>query len=73
MEATPKDHIDPKDVEVVFLDAGGVLLYPDWERVSRILSKYGIKATSVQLADATRASQPPQATSPSPTATSDGC
>ena len=52
MEATPKDHIDPKDVEVVFLDAGGVLLYPDWERVSRILSKYGIKATSVQLADA---------------------
>jgi len=52
MEATPNDHIDSKDVEVVFLDAGGVLLYPDWERVSRILSKYGIKATSVQLADA---------------------
>jgi HAD superfamily hydrolase (TIGR01549 family) len=50
--ATPKDHIDPKDVEVVFLDAGGVLLYPDWERVSRILARYGITATSAQLADA---------------------
>jgi len=42
----------PDDLEVVFLDAGGVLLYPDWERVSLILSNYGIKATSVQLADA---------------------
>jgi HAD superfamily hydrolase (TIGR01549 family) len=52
MEGTRRDHLDPKQVEVVFLDAGGVLLYPDWERVSRILSKYGIKATSVQLADA---------------------
>lgn len=40
------------DVDVVFLDAGGVLLYPDWERVSRILGKHGIAATSVQLAEA---------------------
>src|SRR5438046_2311752 len=39
-------------IEVVFLDAGGVLLYPDWKRVSRILTRYGIEATSVQLADA---------------------
>jgi putative hydrolase of the HAD superfamily len=52
MDATRRDHLDPKHVEVVFLDAGGVLLYPDWERVSRILSKYGITATSIQLADA---------------------
>jgi len=52
MEGMRWDHLDPKQVEVVFLDAGGVLLYPDWERVSRILSKYGIRATSVQLADA---------------------
>jgi HAD superfamily hydrolase (TIGR01549 family) len=47
-----RDVIDPGRIEVVFLDAGGVLLYPDWERVSRILRKYGITATSVQLADA---------------------
>src|SRR5437588_5820821 len=52
MEATRGDHIDPKNIEVVFLDAGGVLLYPDWERVSRILEKNGIAATSAQLADA---------------------
>lgn len=44
--------IDPQSVEVVFLDAGGVLLYPDWERVSRILAKYGIRVPSAQLAEA---------------------
>jgi HAD superfamily hydrolase (TIGR01549 family) len=38
--------------QVVFFDAGGVLLYPDWERVSGILRGYGITATSAQLADA---------------------
>lgn len=37
---------------MVFLDAGGVLLYPDWERVSRILARHGITATSVALAEA---------------------
>jgi putative hydrolase of the HAD superfamily len=44
--------IDPHNIDVVFLDAGGVLLYPDWARVSRILAEYGIAATSVQLAEA---------------------
>jgi len=52
IEARNRDHLDPKQVEVVFLDAGGVLLYPDWERVSRILARFGITATSAQLADA---------------------
>jgi HAD superfamily hydrolase (TIGR01509 family) len=52
IEATQRDHIDPRNVEVVFLDAGGVLLYPDWERVSRILERHGIVATSAQLAEA---------------------
>jgi HAD superfamily hydrolase (TIGR01549 family) len=47
-----REVIDPGRIEVVFLDAGGVLLYPDWERVSRILAKYGIAATSAELADA---------------------
>ncbi len=44
--------VDPRDIDVVFLDAGGVLLYPDWERVSAILGRYGIQATSAQLAEA---------------------
>lgn len=44
--------LDPRRIEVVFLDAGGVLLYPDWERVSGILERYGIRATSAQLAEA---------------------
>jgi HAD superfamily hydrolase (TIGR01509 family) len=52
METTRRDHLDPKQVEVVLLDAGGVLLYPDWARVSRILARYGIAATSAQLAEA---------------------
>ena len=52
METTRRDHLDPEQVDVVFLDAGGVLVYPDWERVSRILARYGITATSAQLADA---------------------
>lgn len=48
----PARVIDRDGIEVVFLDAGGVLLYPDWERVSGILKRYGIRATSAQLADA---------------------
>ena len=47
-----REVIDPGRIEVVFLDAGGVLLYPDWERVSLILARHGIQATSAQLADA---------------------
>ena len=41
--------LDPQRIEVVFLDAGGVLLNPDWERVSGILARHGISATSDQL------------------------
>jgi HAD superfamily hydrolase (TIGR01509 family) len=52
MSTEPLRAPDGNRFEVVFLDAGGVLLYPDWERVSRILAEHGIKATSVQLADA---------------------
>lgn len=43
--------MDRSDIDVVFLDAGGVLLYPDWERISRILAKHRITATSAQLAE----------------------
>lgn len=43
---------DAQSVEVIFLDAGGVLLNPDWERGSAILAAHGIAATSAQLAKA---------------------
>jgi putative hydrolase of the HAD superfamily len=52
LRVTSSEAINPTTIEVVFLDAGGVLLYPDWVRVSRILSKNGIVATSAQLAEA---------------------
>ncbi len=43
---------DPRDVEVIFLDAGGVLLNPDWERGAKILGSHGIEVSSAQLAKA---------------------
>ena len=52
VDRSPTRHLLPDEIDVVFLDAGGVLLYPDWGRVSRILAKHGIVATSVQLAEA---------------------
>lgn len=39
-------------VEVVFLDAGGVLLEPDWERTSSILARHGITISPRGLAAA---------------------
>ncbi len=44
--------LDARAVEVVFLDAGGVLLNPDWERGSAILAAHGVTATPAQLAKA---------------------
>lgn len=35
--------------ETVFLDAGGVLVFPDWGRVSRILDRHGISAAPADL------------------------
>jgi putative hydrolase of the HAD superfamily len=35
--------------ETVFLDAGGVLIFPDWSRVSRILDRHGIAAAPAIL------------------------
>jgi HAD superfamily hydrolase (TIGR01549 family) len=29
-------------IKTIFLDAGGVLVNPNWERVSRVLGKYGV-------------------------------
>jgi HAD superfamily hydrolase (TIGR01549 family) len=41
--------IDVGAVEVVFLDAGGVLLEPDWERASAILERHEIAISAHSL------------------------
>jgi HAD superfamily hydrolase (TIGR01549 family) len=38
--------------ETVFLDAGGVLVWPNWSRVSSVLGSHGIKVTVESLAAA---------------------
>ena len=40
----------PPPLATLFLDAGGVLVDPDWERVSRILAGRGIAADPARLA-----------------------
>ncbi len=39
-------------VETLFLDAGGVLVDPDWARVSPLLARHGIEASPAALAAA---------------------
>jgi putative hydrolase of the HAD superfamily len=39
-------------VETVFLDAGGVLVFPNWPRVSDVLSRHGVRADTAALAAA---------------------
>lgn len=39
-------------LETLFLDAGGVLVFPDWQRVSETLGRHGVQATSAQLSAA---------------------
>jgi hypothetical protein len=29
-------------LETIFLDAGGVLLFPNWTRISTTLARYGV-------------------------------
>jgi HAD superfamily hydrolase (TIGR01509 family) len=41
-------------VDTLFLDAGGVLVHPNWERVADTLSRHGVAAS----ADALRAAEP---------------
>jgi len=47
--------LDPlrlQGVETLFLDAGGVLLFPNWERVAEALTRHGVPAEGVRLAAA---------------------
>jgi len=37
-------------IDTVFLDAGGVLVFPNWERVASALAVYGIRTTAAALA-----------------------
>jgi len=39
-------------LQTVFLDAGGVLLYPNWWRVSEALARYGVSVSPQALATA---------------------
>lgn len=39
-------------LETVFLDAGGVLVYPNWTRISGVLSRHGVEVTPSALAAA---------------------
>ena len=39
-------------VETVFLDAGGVLLFPNWARVSQALERHGVGVSDAALSQA---------------------
>ena len=39
-------------VETLFLDAGGVLVFPNWSRVSAVLSQHGVRVDAAALAAA---------------------
>jgi putative hydrolase of the HAD superfamily len=39
-------------IETVFLDAGGVLVFPNWVRVSRVLGRHGVDVAAERLAAA---------------------
>jgi len=39
-------------LETVFLDAGGVLLFPNWTRISEALGRHGVEISPGALADA---------------------
>jgi len=39
-------------IETVFLDAGGVLVFPNWTRVSETLGRHGVSVTAAELAAA---------------------
>jgi putative hydrolase of the HAD superfamily len=42
----------PLDINTLFLDAGGVLCHPSWQRVSRALATEGVSVSSAALAAA---------------------
>lgn len=42
----------PRVIETVFLDAGGVLVHPNWERVAAALAAHGVAADAAGLAAA---------------------
>ncbi len=39
-------------LETIFLDAGGVLLFPNWQRISTTLARYGVDVSAWALARA---------------------
>lgn len=41
-----------RSIDTLFLDAGGVLVYPNWVRVADTLNRFGVKADATSLAAA---------------------
>jgi len=39
-------------IKTIFLDAGGVLVHPNWDRIAETLTRHGIPANGAALADA---------------------
>jgi putative hydrolase of the HAD superfamily len=42
----------PRTIDTLFLDAGGVIVFPNWERVSSALARYGLHVTAAALRQA---------------------
>src|ERR1044071_166129 len=42
----------PQRCETLFLDAGGVLVWPNWSRIACVLQTHGIQTSPAQLAAA---------------------
>jgi len=42
----------PREIEHVFLDAGGVLVFPNWTRISAALARHGVQVAARSLAEA---------------------
>ena len=38
-------------IETLFLDAGGVLVFPNWTRVSEVMARRGVDAPAAALAE----------------------
>jgi HAD superfamily hydrolase (TIGR01509 family) len=58
-------------IETVFLDAGGVLVYPNWNRISDALQRHGVAVTATALAAAEPAAKRQLDISPAIPATND--
>jgi HAD superfamily hydrolase (TIGR01549 family) len=50
--STPRAHLDGRPVDAVLIDAGGVLVDPNWSVVSDVLARHGVPVEPATLAAA---------------------